>query len=1015
MEYTSKISNKTFVGYVLFSALIFGFFQLSAQTGPNSPSTFNSAGAGSVWTSVSNVGASDDVYATATPDEENTRRVRVTDFGFAITDGDEIEGIEVTVEWAADNADRIFEKQIKLRKGTSLVGTNNSSNAVITTTETITTYGGATELWGETWLESDIESANFGVQVKAKETGDGTNTISIDHITITIYHSTPSGATVFVSNGSGGGDWNVGSTWDQTGCTSGCVAGTDYPSSTEDAEILGGDNVTITSGFSAEALDVTLNSDYSTTEASTLSFGNSSSSLAVGDDFESLASTLQITGAIHTVNLNGGSITIADNLILTADNNASKRCEVDFNIEGGTVTVANDIYLGSDNNNADAEIDLSTSNSKLILGGNFFESGTADRGQLLTIGTDCTVEYNGSGAQTVVTAVGNTAVAYDNLTLSTGGTKTIDADATINDDLSIANGVTLASGNFDITIGGNWLNNETTASAGFTEGTGTVTFNGSDAQTISHAGGVETFNDLTINNSSGGVAMSDGINLIATLTLTSGVLTTTGQAFTVVADASGTARIGEITGGSITGNITMQTYYPLSTEGYLVGWHELSSCIVGGSVSDWHDDFETCGYSGAQYTSAECGGFASTGYYFDESLDGGESSGGWQVITSSKSTLGQGISMWVSANDITLDVTGVPQTGSITCNSGSNPKLSYTSNHADPDEDGWNLLGNPFPSAIDWDLIDGGDKIGIDDIIYIFNNSTGSYGSYTGGMGGAGQGGVNNILPASQAFWIHATASPSLVIKEEDKVDDDQAILKSKTTFKYLKLKLEGDVNSYSDDVLLFFDEDGSSNFIESKDALKMYSFISDAHSINTVCSDNEDVSIKTLPDYGANIVVPLRIKVGGGASGIYNLNVTDMVNIPDSMDIILLDSLTGDITDLRKTPNYSFSISDTTNAPRIYLKFSLDPLLTKLEENNNDAIKLYPNPSRAPVFIEGEEIDHDANFEVYDILGKKMASKKTRVGENRSRIDINAKSGVYFVKFRKGNQLVSRRINILK
>ena len=85
------------------------------------------------------------------------------------------------------------------------------------------------------------------------------------------------------------------------------------------------------------------------------------------------------------------------------------------------------------------------------------------------------------------------------------------------------------------------------------------------------------------------------------------------------------------------------------------------------------------------------------------------------------------------------------------------------------------------------------------------------------------------------------------------------------------------------------------------------------------------------------------------------------------------------------------------------------------IEENNNDAIKLYPNPSRAPVFIEGEEIDHDANFEVYDILGKKMASKKTRVGENRSRIDINAKSGVYFVKFRKGNQLVSRRINILK
>jgi hypothetical protein len=43
--------------------------------------------------------------------------------------------------------------------------------------------------------------------------------------------------TFFVSQ-PGGGNWNVGTTWDQTGCASGCVAGVDYPGPNDIAVIL---------------------------------------------------------------------------------------------------------------------------------------------------------------------------------------------------------------------------------------------------------------------------------------------------------------------------------------------------------------------------------------------------------------------------------------------------------------------------------------------------------------------------------------------------------------------------------------------------------------------------------------------------------------------------------------------------------------------------------------------------------------------------------------------------------
>ena len=64
---------------------------------------------------------------------------------------------------------------------------------------------------------------------------------------------------------------------------------------------------------------------------------------------------------------------------------------------------------------------------------------------------------------------------------------------TIANDLTIGANTTLDAGsNYSIGVKGNWSNSGT-----FTPSTGTVTFNGSAAQTIS---GTNTFYDLTINN-----------------------------------------------------------------------------------------------------------------------------------------------------------------------------------------------------------------------------------------------------------------------------------------------------------------------------------------------------------------------------------------------------------------------------------------------------------------------------------------------------------------------------------
>jgi len=130
-------------------------------------------------------------------------------------------------------------------------------------------------------------------------------------------------------------------------------------------------------------------------------------------------------------------------------------------------------------------------------------------------------------------------------TISNAGILTLSADLT--------NSATI-DGNGIYNIAGDFTNNSV-----FTAGTSTVTFNGSAAQTLDGTA-ITTFNNIVQSNSAG-VSLGQDANLVDELSVSSGTFTTTGFDFTLISDASRTARIAEIPAGAdITGNIVTQRY-----------------------------------------------------------------------------------------------------------------------------------------------------------------------------------------------------------------------------------------------------------------------------------------------------------------------------------------------------------------------------------------------------------------------------------------------------------------------
>lgn len=157
---------------------------MSSQ-GPNSPGTMSdNADIGTVsWVNPDNAKISDNIYSTVTLSNQKSHYLLATNFGFTIPSGSTIDGILTEVE--AKTSSGLVQMQRIIRKGTSLIFLAGS--IWLDTTEQYYPSGNASDLWGTSWTAENINDSNFGTVYNSS--GTPTDTISIDHIRITVYYT----------------------------------------------------------------------------------------------------------------------------------------------------------------------------------------------------------------------------------------------------------------------------------------------------------------------------------------------------------------------------------------------------------------------------------------------------------------------------------------------------------------------------------------------------------------------------------------------------------------------------------------------------------------------------------------------------------------------------------------------------------------------------------------------------------------------------------------------------------
>jgi PKD domain/Fibronectin type III domain len=543
-----------------------------------------------------------------------------------------------------------------------------------------------------------------------------------------------------------------------------------------------------------------------------------------------------------------------------------------------------------------------TINSGILLASNFnitLGRNWQNNGGTYTAGTNTTT-FNGTSAGTITRTSG--AENFNNISFTGSGVKTLGSAISCNN-ITIAAGSVFSAGTsgFNISMRGNWSNAGT-----FNAGSaGVVTCNGTTAQTIGGTA-ITTFRHLTIVNAAG-VSITSDQNIRGTLSLNTGVFTTTGFNFTLLSDVNGTARIGRITGGDITGPIVQQRYiYQGPTN-----WRQIAAPVDAQTLQDWNDDIYTAGFPGSDYPNMN--GFYSIATY-NETATGPKEYGYSPPanITDPINPL-RGYFVYIGPLAVTMDVKGNPRKFNQTF------ALTYTPS-AGATQDGWNMLSNPFPSAISWDS-SGWSRIGTDNVLYIWNPVNNQYATYVGGIGT--NGGTAHI-PSSQAFWVRAVAAnPAVSITEAVKTSQDPSFFRSMPANVNYLLKLKLTAPNGADETVIRFDPAAGNQFDIGYDALKLASTDTLAPYIASTNDSVMDYSINTLGALSGEVTVPLRVYRRN--SGTMTISRDSVSDFPNGACIILEDLQTGMTTALSEGASYSYAHVGGDTSVRFLLHFSPD------------------------------------------------------------------------------------------
>ena len=462
--------------------------------------------------------------------------------------------------------------------------------------------------------------------------------------------------------------------------------------------------------------------------------------------------------------------------------------------------------------------------------------------------------------------------------------------------------------------------------------TGTVSLLNSFTTLITGASVIELEN--LVLDGGGALLLNDSLRIRSSLDIINGTFDANNTVdpdrdLVFASDLNGTGRLGPLSApGAVVGRITMQRYIPAG----VTNWRLLSSSVSPVQLWQWRDDFFTAGFPGSHFPSFDqpvgSGILWPSIRSYDETDPGSSLNDGLvgPANISDPIVVGKGYAAWcgdnlVSTTEFVIDVRREPN---IAVAPLALP-MSWTDTGT-PAVDGWNLVGNPLPSPIDFGALALGADV--ENEFWVFDPVAGNNVFWNETLG-IGSSVMNGNVQSSQGFWLHAIGPANTVTVDEGAKTLDPnggapfggLLLQNEPL---LRFGMHSQLNQFSDETIFHFGAGVPAN--DGPDMEKFFFSHPEAPQMWSATSDGEALALNAWGDVTTAVSIPVHVKAG--VSGDYTLEVMQMTQPMAGYCLELEDLSTGTMTEVVLGATYTFTLDAATPADpaRFVLHVTVQP-----------------------------------------------------------------------------------------
>ena len=326
----------------------------------------------------------------------------------------------------------------------------------------------------------------------------------------------------------------------------------------------------------------------------------------------------------------------------------------------------------------------------------------------------------------------------------------------------------------------------------------------------------------------------------------------------------------------------------------------------------------------------------------------------------------------------------------------------------------WNLIGNPYPSYLDFGGFFAENLSEFDtgayQAVYGYDSDDGDGSEWTVWNGFN----LSDKIAPGQGFFVRALSGGGTVNFTSDMRtigSSDDFIMGRSASPNYLMSEFFLSKEAKTCRTKLYFSENQTRGLDPGYDAA---GFGGNAGDIFTkLVEDNEDEEfiLQALPYQDFNdVVVPLGIRVDAGVQATIGFNNTT-TNLPSGINIYLEDNVANTWT-LLNSSDYIVTPTVALNGTgRFYIHFSNSVL--SLNHDTLSGLNIYTQQTSKQVIIKGQ-LNKDTYATIYDIQGRVIFTKELSINSTTNNIDMNTVStGIYIIKLQNTSGTKTQKIGL--